>query len=42
MTADSLLSEPPGKHMNLSQLQEIVKDKEAWNAAVHRVTKSWA
>ena len=26
--------------MNLSQLQEIVKDREAWCAAVHGVTKS--
>ena len=26
--------------MNLSKLQEIVKDREAWHAAVHRVTKS--
>ena len=25
---------------NLSKLQEIVKDSEAWNAAVHGVTKS--
>ena len=25
--------------MNLSKLQEIVKDREAWHAAVHRVTK---
>ena len=25
--------------MSLSKLQEIVKDKEAWHAAVHRVTK---
>ena len=24
--------------MNLSELQEIVKDKEAWRAAVHGVT----
>ena len=24
--------------MNLSKLQEIVKDKEAWHAAVHEVT----
>jgi len=26
--------------MNLSKLWEIVKDREAWRAAVHRVTKS--
>ena len=24
--------------MSLSKLQEIVKDKETWHAAVHRVT----
>ena len=28
--------------MNLSELQEIVKDREAWNAAVHGVTESKA
>ena len=27
--------------VNLSQLQEIVKDREAWRAAVHGVTKNW-
>ena len=27
--------------MSLSKLQEIVKDREAWCAAAHRVTKSW-
>ena len=27
--------------MSLSKLQEMVKDREAWHAAVHRVTKSW-
>ena len=27
--------------MNLSKLQEIVKDREVWCAAVHGVTKSW-
>ena len=26
--------------MSLSKLLEIVKDREAWHAAVHRVTKS--
>ena len=26
--------------MSLSTLQEIVKDREAWHAAVHGITKS--
>ena len=28
--------------MSLSKLQEMVKDREAWHAVVHRVTKSQA
>ena len=27
--------------MTLSNLQEIVKDREDWCAAVHGVTKNW-
>ena len=27
--------------MILSKLREIVKDREAWHAAVHGVEKSW-
>ena len=27
-------------NMSLSKLQEIVKDREAWHAAVHDITES--
>ena len=28
-------------NMNLGKLQEMVRDREAWHAAVNRVTNSW-
>ena len=28
-------------NVNLSKLQEMVRDWEAWCAAVHGITKSW-
>ena len=29
------------KDMNLGKLQEMVRDREAWRAAVHGVAKNW-
>ena len=28
-------------NMNLSKLWEMVKDREAWCAAVHKIAKTW-
>ena len=27
--------------MSLSKFREIVKDREAWHAAVHEIAKNW-
>ena len=27
--------------VNLGELQEVVRDREAWHASVHGVTESW-
>ena len=32
---------PDAVGMNLGKLQEMVRDKEAWCATVHGVSKSW-
>ena len=37
---DEIVSITDSMDMNLSKLWKIVKDREAWHAAVHRVTKS--
>ena len=38
---DEMVSVTDSVDMNLSKLWEIVKDREAWHAAVHGVAKSW-
>ena len=32
---------PPSMDMSLIKLQEMLKDREDWHAAVQGVTKSW-
>ena len=36
-----VLASTDSMDLNLSKLQEMVKDRGAWRAAVHGVTKSW-
>ena len=41
MTEDEMVdSITDSVDLNLSKLQEIVKDREAWHATVHGVTKN--
>ena len=42
MTEDEMVGLSDSMDMSLSKLQEMVKDREAWRAAVHGVTKSQA
>ena len=41
MTEDEMVGWHHQLDMNLSKLQELVMDREAWHAAVHVVAKSW-
>ena len=37
---DSIIDSMSVSNMSVSKLQEMVKDREAWRAAVHGVAKS--
>ena len=40
-SGERALVNTPAFELNLSKLQEMVKDREAWRASVRGVAKSW-
>ena len=41
MTEDEIVGITDSMDLSLSKLREIDKDREAWHATAHGVTKSW-
>ena len=41
MTEDKMIGITDSVDMGVSKLREMVKDREAWCAAIHGVAKSW-